>query len=1020
MGGPDPIPEPAPVPNPTPPPASPTPTDSVAELRQEVSELRGTMASMLRHFEEFMAHQGRPGQAPPVAGNEPVLQENVSGQTSNPVQQEVEPQGMDGNAGNQLVRNFMALRPSEFRGGNDVLVTEEWLMAIEKHLRTIGCTDARKVQLATYLFRGAAERWWETARLQKTYEFIELTQGNMSVAQYEEEFTSLACFAPELVDTDEKKATKFLRGLRVEIRFQLAGAQFTDYSTLVHRAYIIERERSELRAALTATRGSGSAQGQGNDRKRKGAPGPSRGTPDIPPCKTCGKRHRDPCRYDRGVTCYTCGQAGHVQRDCPQGSGRAGSQEVTCFKCGRKGHKANVCSVPPQRGGLRPGYQSDRSGQRQSVPRLQGMAPSLALPPGQSTADADRPHIQERVFALTTAEAEQGKDTVQGILSLYDIDVCVLFDTGSTHSFVAPRVVCHIPISSTLLPYYLIVTTLGDTKMVGSEVYRDCKIMVHDKEFPGNLVVLDIKDFDLILGMDWLSQHYAKVDCRHKVIHFELPHHPIVVYRGIKPMSSTPLISVMKAEKLMRHGCEAYLALVTTGKEDKVELLDIPMVCEFPDVFPEELPGLPPSREVEFSIDLVPGTQPVSRAPYRIAPNELKELKVQLEELIEKGFIRPSASSWGAPVLFLRGASVFSKIDLRYGYHQVRVREEDVKKTAFCTRYGHYEFVVMPFGLTNAPAVFMDLMNRVFREYLDSFVIVFIDDILIYSPSLEDHETHLRLALQRLRERQLYAKFISGEGISVDPEKVKAVIEWPQPTTVTGIRSFLGLAGYYKRFIEGFSRLSSPMTKLTRKGVKYEWNEACERSFEELKKRLTSAPVLAIPRSGETFSIFSDASHSGLGCVLMQDGRVNAYASRQLKKHEMNYPTHDLELAAKELNMRQRRWMELLKDYDCEILYHPGKANVVADALSRRGAYMAAMKTQEWMLLSQMGELSISGPEERPTGYCSYLRVQPDVMEQIRVQQSHDVKLTQILADVGKFSPVGFSQRGDGMLLFQD
>ncbi|XP_052210449.1 uncharacterized protein LOC127813488 [Diospyros lotus] len=821
---PDPIPEPAPVPNPTPPPASPTPTDSVAELRQEVSELRGMMASMLRHFEEFIAHQGRAGQAPPVAGNEPVLQENVSGQTSNPVQQEVEPQGMDGNAGSQLVRNFMALRPSKFRGGNDVLVAEEWLMAIEKHLRTIGCTDAQKVQLATYLLRGAAERWWETARLrfrnrepswaefrelfnanyflawvrsQKTYEFIELTQGNMSVAQYEEEFTSLARFAPELVDTDEKKATKFLRGLRVEIRFQLAGAQFTDYSTLVHRAYIIERERSELRAALTATRGSSSAQGQGNDRKRKGAPGPSRGTPDIPPCKTCGKRHRDPCRYDRGVTCYTCGQAGHVQRDCPQGSGRASSQEVTCFKCGRKGHKANVCSVPPQRGGQRPGYQSDRSGQRQSVPRLQGMAPSLALPSGQSTADADKPHIQGRVFALTTAEAEQGKDTVQGILSLYDIDVCVLFDTGSTHSFVAPRVVCHIPISSTLLPYYLIVTTPGDTKMVGSEVYRDCKIIVHDKEFPGNLVVLDIKDFDLILGMDWLSQHYAKVDCRHKVIHFELPHQPIVVYRGIKPMSSTPLISVMKAEKLMRHGCEAYLALVTTGNEDKMELPDIPVVCEFPDVFPEELPGLPPSREVEFSIDLVPGTQPVSRAPYRMAPNELKKLKCidyrQLNQVTLKNkYPLPRVDDL---LDQLRGASVFSKIDLRSGYHQVRVREEDVKKTAFRTRYGHYEFVVMPFGLTNAPAVFMDLMNRVFREYLDSFVIVFIDDILIYSPSLEDHETHLRLALQRLRERQLYAKFskcdfwqrqvgflghvVSGEGISVDPEKVKAVIEWP-------------------------------------------------------------------------------------------------------------------------------------------------------------------------------------------------------------------------------------------------
>lgn len=570
-------------------------------------------------------------------------------------------------------------------------------------------------------------------------------------------------------------------------------------------------------------------------------------------------------------------------------------------------------------------------------------------------------------------------------------------------------------------------------------------------------------------------------------------------------MSFTPMISAMKAKKLMRHGCEAYLAFVTMGKENNTELSDIPIVHEFPDVFPDEFPGLPPLREVEFSIELMLGTQPVSKAPYRMALNELKELKVQLEKLIEKGFVRPSASPWGAPVLFvrkkdgsmrlcidyrqlnqvtlknkyplppvddlldqLRGASVFSKVDLKSGYHQVRVREGDIQKTAFRTRYGHYEFVVMPFGLTNAPAVFMDLMNRVFREYLDRFVIVFIDDILIYSPSLEEHENHLRLALQRLREKQLYAKFskcdfwqrqvgflghvVSGEGISVDPEKVKAVIDWPRPTSMTGIRSFLGLAGYYRRFIEGFSRLSLPMTKLTRKGVKYEWNEACDRCFEELKKRLTTAPVLAIPKSGEKFTIFSDASHSSLGCVLMQDGRVNTYASRQLKKHEMNYPTHDLELAAmvfalkiwrhhlygekveiytdhkslkylfsqKELNMRQRRWIELLKDYDCEILYHPGKANVVADALSRRGAHIATMMVQEWMLLRQMGEMSISGLDERPIVYCSYLRVQPDLMEQIRVQQSCDGKLAQILADVGKFSPMGFSQRGDGMLLFQD
>jgi len=220
----------------------------------------------------------------------------------------------------------------------------------------------------------------------------------------------------------------------------------------------------------------------------------------------------------------------------------------------------------------------------------------------------------------------------------------------------------------------------------------------------------------------------------------------------------------------------------------------------------------------------------------------------------------------------------------------------------------------MPFGLTNAPAVFMDLMNRVFKDYLDSFVIVFIDDILVYSPSPVDHEIHLRMVLQRLREKQLYAKFskcefwqtqviflghvVSGEGISVDPEKIKAVLDWPRPTTVTEIRSFLGLAGYYRRFIKGFAHLASPMTKLTRKGIPFIWNDACEQCFQELKQRLTSTLVLAISKSGELFTVYSDASYSGLGCVLMQEGRVVAYASRKLKKHEMNYPTHDLELAA--------------------------------------------------------------------------------------------------------------------------
>jgi hypothetical protein len=228
---------------------------------------------------------------------------------------------------------------------------------------------------------------------------------------------------------------------------------------------------------------------------------------------------------------------------------------------------------------------------------------------------------------------------------------------------------------------------------------------------------------------------------------------------------------------------------------------------------------------------------------------------------------------------------VFSKIDLRSGYYQLRIKEQDVVKTAFRTRYGHYEFLVMPFGLTNAPAVFMDLMNRVFRPYLDKFVVVFIDDILVYSNSYLEHEQHLRQVLSTLREHQLYAKVskcefwlkevvflghvISVQGILVDPRKVEVVLKWERPTNVTEIRSFLGLAGYYRRFIEGFSTIAIPMTRLTRKETKWEWTDECEQSFQELKKRLTTAPVLTLPSGTEGFVVYSDASGKGLGCVLM-------------------------------------------------------------------------------------------------------------------------------------------------------
>ncbi|GJR45195.1 reverse transcriptase domain-containing protein [Tanacetum coccineum] len=319
-----------------------------------------------------------------------------------------------------------------------------------------------------------------------------------------------------------------------------------------------------------------------------------------------------------------------------------------------------------------------------------------------------------------------------------------------------------------------------------------------------------------------------------------------------------------------------------------------------------------------------------------------------------------------------QGARYFSKIDLRSSYHQFRVHEDDIPKTAFRTRYGHFEFTVMPFRLTNAPAIFMDLMNRVCKPYLDKFVIVFIDDILIYSKTKEDHEVHLRLMLELLTKEKLYAKFskcefwlqevhflghvVNQSGIHVDPSKIEAVKNWKAPTTPSEVRSFLGLASYYRHFIMNFSKIAKPLTSLTQKNQKYEWGEEQEVAFQTLKNNLYDAPILSLPDGVEDFVVYCNASNQGLGCVLMQRDKVIAYASRQLKIHEKNYTTHNLELGAvvfalktwrhylygtksviytdhkslqhicdqKDLNMRQRRWIELFSDYECENRYHPG------------------------------------------------------------------------------------------------
>lgn len=389
----------------------------------------------------------------------------------------------------------------------------------------------------------------------------------------------------------------------------------------------------------------------------------------------------------------------------------------------------------------------------------------------------------------------------------------------------------------------------------------------------------------------------------------------------------------------------------------------------------------------------------------------------------------------------MKGATISSKIDLRSGYHQIRIKDKDIAKTAFRTRYGHYEFVVLPFGLTNAPATFMCLMNSVFHQYLDKFVLIFIDDILIYSQNIKEHEEHLRLVLQTLREHQLYGKFskcdfykekiqylghiITKEGIVVDPEKIKTIMEWPIPKGVADIRSFMGLAGYYWRFVEGFSRVAYPITSLQKKGKIFKWTADCQRSFEQLKNLLTTAPVLSVADPEKEYVVCRDARKEGVGGALMQEGKVIAYESRKLKEHEQKYSAYDLELTAvvhalkmwrhylvgrkfllmtdhhsltsyfsqPTLNARQARWVDFLGSFDFEIKHLKGKENRVADAMSRKVNCIYEIGISEGQ--STLGK-EIEGAAEQDQIYLQKKQMVQNLNTHI-IQQGYELNAARIL-----------------------
>ncbi|GJS81572.1 putative reverse transcriptase domain-containing protein [Tanacetum coccineum] len=433
-----------------------------------------------------------------------------------------------------------------------------------------------------------------------------------------------------------------------------------------------------------------------------------------------------------------------------------------------------------------------------------------------------------------------------------------VFDSGAVKSFVSISLASMLNIPPIIINTFYNIEMVDGNLVSTNTVIQGATLNLLNQPFKIDLMPIKLGSFDVVIGIDWISKYHARIICDEKVIHIPIN-------------SETLIIRVMEK------------------KSDEKRQEDIPVVREFLENFPEDLPGLPPVRQELIKLT-VKNRYPLPR----------------IDELFDQ----------------LQGSNVYLKIDLRSGYHHLRVRDEDIPKTAFRTRYGHYEFQVMPFGLTNPPAIFMDLMKPVCKPYLDKFVIVFIDDILIYSHNKEEHANHLRIILELLKKEKLYAKFskcdfsicivqflghlIDSQGLHVDPTKIEAVKNWTSPTTPIEIRQLLGLANQ-------------------------------ETAFQLLKQKLCEAPIIALPEGNDDFVVYCDASYQGLGAVLMQREKVIAYASRQLKPNEENYTTHDLELGAVVFALRiWRHYLYGTKYYDYEIRYHPGKANVVADALSQK------------------------------------------------------------------------------------